>query len=250
MITAEANVQGLMSTLVNFAAATGRSVASVMPEQVALFVRDVVKLTPPFESFSIRESFGKQRKTGEQAVKNDIARVFSPIEFLGIYNSDSRVGQKVRNATAKNNGDALGVLLKRSGYTPKASTAIITLDPMVHFRQRNLRGRVRRQPTRYFVLASQLKSYLKHKLEHVGMLKGGWGAAAAKYGVALPAWITRHAGGMVIEKLSGNSPNITIRNDAYGIDVQNQNDRITNEAIKRRDVAMARQIEAKLQGRF
>ena len=81
-------------------------------------------------------------------------------------------------------------------------------------------------------------------------MKGGWCAAAFKYGVKLPAWITRHARGQVIEDLSGNNPSITIRNDAPAIAVQNQELRITTEAMKRRATAMARQIDAKLGGRF
>lgn len=258
MITGEVKIERLTERIPKFAALMGKTVAEVMKQQVRLFVKDVVKLTPPFRSWSVRESWSEQRKAGELAVSNDIQRVFKPLEDLRTYDSSTRFGQAYTQAVNESRSDTLDVLLQRSlarggvskDLADSARSSVQPLNPLHHTQQRNKRGRVRRNPRVYLVKKREILKYIKEVWKQVGRLKGGWGAAAAKYGVSLPGWITRHASGSVLEKLTTQNPSIMVRNDVPYIAEQNKGDRLVNEAIKRRDEAMARQMEAKLQGKF
>jgi hypothetical protein len=257
-VTTEVRIQDLTSKIPKFAALMGRAVPDVMKQMVRLCVQDLVKLTPPFRTWGAKESWGEQKKTGELAVSGDIQRVFKPLETLRTYESDTRFGKNFTRAVKESRGDVLDIMLQRSlarggvsaDLAETARNSVRQLDPAAHQSQRNRRGRVRRNPRVYLVKDRDLKKYIKDVWKRVGRMKGGWAAAAAKYGVSLPGWIRRQGSGSVVEKLGPLNPTILIRNDVPYIGEQNRGNRLVNEAIRRRDQAMARQIEAKLNGKF
>lgn len=259
MIEAEVKDANIQDRAVKFAAITGKSIRDVMTQQARLFVKDVVKLTPPFRSWSVRESFGEQRRMGELAVSRDIQRVFVPLENLKSYNADSPFGGAFTRAVDNRDAALLSLVMRNAyedgGVTSKdlvdsADDAFRPIEASRHRAERNKRGKVKRRPRLYLAMESEIKRYIRETLKKVGMLKGGWCAAAAKYGVTLPNWIRRHASGSVVENFIAWNPSIMIRNDVDYISEQNKGNRLVNEALKRRDEAMARQIEAKLKGVF
>jgi hypothetical protein len=118
------------------------------------FVKEVVAITPPAGK-------GKQgtaaKKAGETAITNDLARVMIAVRARGA----------------------------ASLQDPRA----------VHQRLRDPRtGRInpRNLKKPYPVDASALRSLTQELLALVGELAAGWNAGAAKLGVNLPAWVTRH----------------------------------------------------------
>jgi hypothetical protein len=55
---------------------TKRAAGEVVADQARLFVRDCIKLTPPFDKQPLGESFNVQRRAGERAVLQDVGKVF------------------------------------------------------------------------------------------------------------------------------------------------------------------------------
>ena len=126
-----------------------------LTEQAAKgFVKEVVDITPPAGKGQ-RGSAAK--KAGEASILHDLARVM--------------VAARARK----------GVTLQ----DPRA----------IHQRLRDLRtGRINPRNLKhpYPVEAGALRSLRNELLKRVGELAPGWTAGAAKLGVKLPAWVTRH----------------------------------------------------------
>jgi len=114
----------------------------------------------------------------------------------------------------------------------------------IHRRNRDARGRVRRELTpKIKVRASDLARLVREKKRMVGFLASGWKAAASKFSARLPAWITRHAGqgsakvrsdAAMVEVSATNSVNYASRLDI---------DRRIQSAIDGQAGAMQRQVE-------
>lgn len=260
MIDAEVNSARLEASIVKFAAATRRTVGDVLRDVMKALVRDIVKLAPPFKSLSVRESFGEQRRIGEQAVKSDIERVFLPLESLRIYNSETRLGKEIKRATDNNRKDVLEILfqrsLKRGAISPQLMDAVddsnflATVNPADHKSQRNKRGRVRKDPRRFAVRQSAIDRYVKTMQKRVGKLKAGFSAAAQKFGVSLPSWIRRHSnGGQVVDQSNSIlNPFILLRNTVSYVADQNSTLRFAAIAMRNQAGKIERQLEAKLKG--
>ena len=106
-------------------------------------------------------------------------------------------GKGKRGSAAKKAGEA-SILhdLARVMVAARARKGVTLQDPRaIHQRLRDLRtGRINprnlKQP--YPVDAGALRSLRNELLKRVGELAAGWNAGAAKLGVKLPAWVTRH----------------------------------------------------------
>jgi len=117
-------------------------------------------------------------------------------------------------------------------------------DPAEYERFRNRRGRVRRSLGGSRVLASNVGGFIRERQEKVGILAGGWNAAARALGLALPGWITRHGTrrGSVKVNLTGDVLEVKIRNGvSFGGDVRGLERRV-QWALDHR----ARQMEKQL----
>lgn len=183
-----------------------------LKRQARLFVYDCIKFTPPFTPATHQEPFNVQRAVGERATVRDIGKVFVGTENVGprasrtaqaIFGSDPaipglkflegnpKLKAQVRKYVAAGNIEAIQTLLNRMNIT---APVIRTPDPDLHRLRRNNRGRVRKGGQRWIVMDTQsLKSYVRHKVGHVGLAKSGWQRPYyAVGGQKLPQWISRH----------------------------------------------------------
>jgi hypothetical protein len=91
---------------------------------------------------------------------------------------------------------------------------------------------------------SALKKFIRSEQAGIGTLKGGWAAAAAEFGVHPPAWITRHFSGYSIDQTDRKeNPYCIARNSVPYMQAQDNDLRITANALKDRKVALERQVK-------
>lgn len=139
-------------------ATSKRNTEQLLKEQGKLLIKQAALVTPP------NKNSKNNRKGGETAVRNDLAKLFVP-------------------SRGKNS-------LKPSELA------------QVHRKYRNRRGRVKYNGEK--LKAQGLASYRKTLLERVGKMAAGWKKAASQLGHNLPAWIARHSrSGSIAYKKSG-----------------------------------------------
>lgn len=170
------------------------TVKKLIQDQARLFVRDAIKLTPPFGGHAISESFSVQRKVGEKAVARDVGRVFKSKASLKILANPKNpiLAAALAKAIQKKDKPAVEAILSNIGTK---LSVLVQPDESTHRARRGARGRVRKGQS-YLVLDERaLKRYTKEKVSHVGKAKAGWLASARALNVpGIPAWITRHGG--------------------------------------------------------
>ena len=171
------------------------TIEKLISDQARLFVRDAIKLTPPFGPNAITESYAAQRRIGEAAVRRDIGKVFQPLTGLNIlrHPRNARLGEALQSAARSGDLATVILLLERAGLHVRVVQAA---DPGLHRAARTQRGRVRFSGPPLVVMdARGLKKFIESQVSQVGKTKGGWLAAADALGVTgIPAWITRHKG--------------------------------------------------------
>jgi hypothetical protein len=154
----------------------------LVKQEMGLLVGELIKNTAPF---GLNNSGKKQ---GEQAVERDIGKVFTGMDARSIATMAKKLPNLKTSGKGHNVFDNNGV------------------DANFHQEFRDRRGRVTRKGTRIInikgfkpisdkvhVSKAQLKAYIKSIQAHVGSAKGGWMAAAIRYGTkGIPEWISRH----------------------------------------------------------
>lgn len=156
-----------------------KDLPAFVQQQFKGVIRIVVGITPPG---SQNASGLAARRRGEATVAGDIGKLFIPVS--------RQKGADIMEAPAA--VEALHQSQRRRGRVWGKNT-----------------GRANRQRVRKAVLTQ----YIRQKQAGVGKLASGWGAAASRLGVALPAWIRRHgAGGLVIFENNSRSIGIRARN--------------------------------------
>ena len=137
-------------------------------------------------------------------------------------------------------GDIAKIMVKA-----RAKDAIKDDPAPVHKRFRNSRGRVRREISpKIKVRAGDLARLIKTKKAMVGFLASGWRTAAQKFGVKLPAWITRHTGqGSAKEKSDAASVEVVATNSVGYADRAANMDKIVQASLDAQAGNMRRQVE-------
>ena len=137
-------------------------------------------------------------------------------------------------------GDIAKIMVKA-----RAKDAIKDDPASVHKRFRNSRGRVRREISpKIKVRAGDLARLIKTKKAMVGYLASGWRTAAQKFGVKLPAWITRHTGqGSAREKSDAASVEVVATNSVGYADRAANMDKIVQASLDAQAGNMRRQVE-------
>ena len=230
MITAEIDPQSmrnLNSAIGNFILQTGRDSDKVLKDQAKLFVKDLIKVTPPFGKATFSESYNEQRKSGEDAVERDIRKVFIPLRVFAesvssrnpklaaaILAAGGIVGSNVKTKKSKVvkssiDMDALDAIFRNMGMEGRV---VRYVNPEIHQRARGRRGRVKRATPLFVVSEKSLDSYITSVKKDVGKAKSGWLKAAIGLGVAgIPNWIRRHlTPGVFVDKTLANNPEASI----------------------------------------
>lgn len=194
------------SALAKFSAFQNKSGQQILFEQAKLFVRDVIAITPPAQGKANAEA----KRRGETAIAADLARIFTSgsqdfirrfIEFNG--------GPELKEDFGHRNAAALGFVYTRALKRGEME--------QWHQDRRRKDGRVRHigggsgtnKESAYRMTTGLRKadlraldvglvdksSYAWFKREtqkRVGLLAGGWNAAAQKLNYRAPAWVRRH----------------------------------------------------------
>lgn len=221
----------------------------LLRDQARLFVRDVLKLTPPRGRAAISESFNAQKRRGEKRVERDILKVFMPVSALKILSEpqNASLAESLGSAIRRQDWAVAEAILVRLGF----SSIRVEPDATEHDQARDRRGQVnRRQRPTIILHVASVKKYIKAQLAHVGKTKAGWLLAANALGVPVPQWIRRHGGatpGLFRDETPNSSnPSITIGNLViYGDGFQDL--RIVQTALQLRTKAMKTQTEKILQ---
>lgn len=207
--------------MLRMVAETGVHAIDVTKQQAQLFVKGALKITPPIT-----------KVRGERSIRGDLRRIFEVItdsekqSFIDFYNSYStKEGFGHKGAAAlgdiekrilsrsemepwhasrrKSNGRVMGVRMGRQLGNLHAAQLMTT-----GLRKADLRGL-----DVGLVSKTDFNWFVKEVQKKVGMLAGGWAAAAITLGVRVPDWIARH-GTMrgTIRVVPGKNNSITIEN--------------------------------------
>jgi hypothetical protein len=209
---------------------TGKTVSSTLKRGARLLAVNLATSSPPY---------GKNkdaRAQGEQAVQNDILRVFTPGSAIttkqgrstksfaedvqSFMTRDLRLRDAIIAAVRAADATALNKILSNvPGYARFHATNAVDRD--LHQRTRNAYGRVRKGwRSREIVLGNSLPQYLKEKQDLVGLTKAAWASAALKVNAdvkdalsGIPAWVKRHISAVpsaVVDKSDSMLPIITL----------------------------------------
>lgn len=172
----------------------------VLEQQARLFNRDVLKMTPPFNSLGakgvIAQSFNYQRSVGRSAVKRDIYRAFQPlrpwikknINLEGM--KDKALAWRIFRYIRRREFHKLAEVLRDHG---RIRGIIEEPTEQLHNALRDSQGRVMKKEIPWLVTnGNRIKAYIAKKQEHVGKFKAGWVKSADALKNRPPQWITRH----------------------------------------------------------
>ena len=242
--TIHINTSGFQHELTRLVAVGRKSAAEIIKQQGKLFVRDLIKMTPPFGNAPVTESFAKQREAGKIAVLQQIGRTMLPASqidtpfILAILKGRTTKKRKAGREEAERRLR----LLQGMGAARIDELA----DPAWHASQRDRRGRVRGRFRNVFIKnEASLRRYIREKQDHVGKAKSGWKQAASMVGFSLPAWITKHTGGAGIaeQRLTGDRPFLRVGNLIDWIQDSGAGLRIVQRALDNRVRNMKIMIE-------
>jgi hypothetical protein len=153
------------NVIANFIAAQRKDKKTLVVEQFKGVVRNMYAVTPPMDeavkypkpgqrSRGIVVNFGKGKKAGQINILKDLSNAFKQ--------------------TKKGSDDASGYL-------------------KFYLKMRNSRKRMR--PMLHRLVKKSVVDYVKNNLfARQGWTPSGWGAAAARFGLRPPQWISRHTG--------------------------------------------------------
>jgi hypothetical protein len=215
------DIAPLMAKLKAIPGAMEEVIVPLVKQEARLFVRDVVKFTPPASA----GTFGMQaKKQGEAAVARDIARIYGTASkaYVDMALRDKKAAQAFWKAIQANDlVKAREIMQKIGGARYSGTRSIAPFDGGVMHERFRRRGKVERDRVMMLVTdPKQLKAYVKKMQGQVGLLASGWVRAARKLGQSLPAWVTRHGDrrGACVVIESGEKVAIIISNKVrYGI---------------------------------
>lgn len=212
-------------------------------EVVRPLIRKIISITPPAQG----AANGSAKKAGEIAIMDDIKRIMRPgsDDFIDlcrkIWGGDVHTEQ-FGHAGASPIGDVYERILSggqihsfhqerrnkatgRVGFQKKGvsawnNNAARGQSDLNKNRALRLTTGVKRSDLRNLdvglVRRSEFDAYVKQQQQRVGILGGGWNAAAEQFGVSRPAWISRHGtgrGSVPVMELDGERMKIVISND-------------------------------------
>lgn len=161
----------------------------VFEQQLKLMMREVIDVTP-FESLA----------QGRSIVKRDLYAAMKPYggedgSFSGINSLALRA--RLAGYMAKKDYDSIKQVFSKVGK--KSGFQLVDFDVNRHYQNMNADGHPRDDLMVWVLQVDQWKQYLEHLRGQVGRARGGWANAARHFGLSLPAWVTRWAGGGYIE---------------------------------------------------
>jgi hypothetical protein len=219
-----------------------RSFGKIVLQQSRLTSWNLARVTHPWnKDYGNGMDKGTQR-VGEAAVARDIGNIFKAASaiYKELKAEDEKLAKMWWKAVKAGQLDLASILLRRSDLRDR-NAQIGELDPAVHQKQRNSRGRVSTRHRAEIIVpdAKTIKAYIKERQKSVGFAKAGWISAGTDLGrvTRVPAWITRHVGkapGHAIDNSKGIDPHcILVNNVNYVSQIlpQNQFAKVINSSL-------------------
>jgi hypothetical protein len=234
----EVDDAGFLAHLHDFAKVMGKSMGEVIKQQAALFCRDMVNYTPPFEGSAKGKpgsgGSGEAKKQGQMNVENQIKTIFRPLSWAnpsiiaGLGRED--IFKKWRKASGEENNYATTAGKKfipwktfqaRFGGNAYGSANFIPagdLSAMQTFHNANRvdngKGWLTAKAKKGGVIAfvekpNDIKAYVRQKQKSVAKLKAPYMAAGQKASdkVRFPAWVNHpEMDGEAINEDATNTP--------------------------------------------
>lgn len=173
----------------------------IIKQQFRLTIRDCVAATPPFDTpgfgrFGHEVSLKAHQLIGRKATRRDIGKVFTAFDSMPVARGRNRLAATLRRYAAAGNVAGIVAILKNANIPFAEVVSNAASLPFLHDARRGSRGRVRngRRPRVIVLDGKALRDYTDEEVSHVGRAKGGWAQLATIAGLALPGWITQHAG--------------------------------------------------------
>lgn len=248
MITLTVDTHRLEDLIRGIARELGVAAGDILRNEVSLFTRAVINKTPP-----------DNKKQGEDAIADDLRKVFTPVQQAFIDRIGSEFG--LRN---------IDTWIGRVGKDPKYLHLLWQrLDPngtgMAAFHQshRNSRGRVAkgfkenemgsgRWQAKYVVSEEDFAAYKAKVQARVGLMKSGWvpglNASDPVRAGKVPNYIRRHGNrvGFAQNHLSEpTKPYVIMGNSAPNI---RQTQHFVSQAVRTRQVALSRRLRRAVSG--
>lgn len=180
---------------------------------------------------------------GKRAVERDIQALIGPISQQSIPRIFSRsedAQKRARTLLIHRDTHGMESLLNRT--YPDLTLLGPSEFASVHSRRRDSRGRIRVTRRPYATIhVRELRRYISQRQENVGMARGGWSPFLIAQGKSVPQWIARHArqGTFVDRTKDFALPSITLTNRSRWAWYRSETDRIMENALRGREMALA-----------
>lgn len=221
-------------------ASQGGDVEAIFRDEARLFLAQVIRLTPP-----------KTKQQGEDAIKRDLMKIFTPVneDFL-----DDLIIEHGHNNIDAWIESSIDGTRKHIQFDYASNTGGEMAD--FHQRNRDNRGRTRnlkRMASGWYspfaVSFENFAAYRDKVLKRVGLRKSGWAKSLIGLAGKVTGWINRHVSeGKAPGELHltvGEKPSMTMINRAPGIG----NDlRIVRNALRIRNEAIGKRLRLILSG--
>jgi hypothetical protein len=180
-----------------FALLTGRSFADELKQQARGVMRGIIRVTPPF---SAGATVSSAKKTGENAIRGDLSRIFRSVNLVG--------SRKVTHLFGKDAEGAPWTVPEKEKHPDLGA---------IYSRQKSLKSKGRQAIYRkpYYVDSMKLQALEAKLKKRVGFLGGGFAASGEALNVPLPSFMKRHraqAPGAIQMKLEGDNLSIIMTN--------------------------------------
>jgi hypothetical protein len=176
------NIPALSDALASFIKYERVTIPQGLRYQGRLLGQRLIDFTPP-----------KNRSQGRAAVLRDTVRATHPLK------PSFFTSAKIRNLVRKRDYAALEAVFSKFHSGILAGALVFPFAPDLHQKQRDQRGRVRRDARQATPDASEVREYVARIRENVGEGKGGWAASVIALGGHPAQWIAEHKSAGAIE---------------------------------------------------
>ena len=211
----------------------GLSLREAMRDEWRLGMQTLQRFTPP-----------RTAKQGRIRVSADISRVVRG------FNVKSFRNKRLEDIVARRDFAAFDAVMEHVANSELKGAKAIAWNPSLHARSRDRRGRVRRRPTKNFVLGAdveRLREYRQRKQGNVGIARAGWTSAVLVAGAKSPAkWIRRHGerfGGARIEHANTDRETLVAFNRTPWANRKDEGQRQIDRMYRQRAKSIERKTE-------
>lgn len=180
---------------------------------------DLIKWTPPRGKSPGSEGPRKQYEIGEKALSHDMGKMWVSAKYLltKMERKGAKLAQAFRRYINQRNVTAIQKILRDLGFVNVSEIVREATEEQHDANRVHRTGRIARAHPVLVVNSTSINRLRKKKEGDIGKWKSGWGASAARLGVAIrdwPLWVRRHGnrGSILIQNFE-NSTTITMEND-------------------------------------